>query len=160
MIHTYWWRIRDFLWRYEFVRFMTVQGSVGFVNYFLAFGLFWYLAVDKYLATIAGYMLHVCLAFYLDRQVTFQVESSKWWRMFFIYCSNGLVTFMVILGSLYLLTDYFAVPALLAQYAQLSEKEAVVAIRIGPVMLVGLIVSFTLNKLLAFKPNPKQPGLN
>lgn len=143
-------RVWDFLWRFSFFRFGSFHAPVGALNYVVAFFLFWYYGVDKYVATIFGHVVHVTLAFFYDRDVTFRAQEKRGVRTFALYWFNDVVSLCSILLTIYVLVDQLALHLILMQYWHWPEDQAIAAMRAVPAMIIGTSVTYGLNKIWTF----------
>ena len=152
-------RVWKFLWRFSFFRFGTFHGPVGLVNYSIAFLLFWYYAVDKYVAIFVGHLVHVAIGFYYDRDVTFRVQNKNGKSIRWLYWRNEALSIGSIYLTVYLLVDHFELHLDLAEYTSWSAEWCIVIIRGVPAMLIGTAVTYSLNKRTAFKETSTLPKL-
>jgi|GEM_PF-2437284 len=160
MIRFYAKRVWGFLWRYSFFRFICFHGPAGALNYGIAFSLFWYFDFNMYAATIVGHIVHVCIAFFYDRDITYRAKEKRGLQAFGQYWLNDLVSFCSILLTLYVLIDLYSVHLVLAERFAIDNKQAIVLVRAGPAMLVGTLLAYGLNKIWTFNETTKPPTLS
>jgi len=152
-------RVWDFLWRYSFFRWGTFNLPAGIANYAVAFLLFSYYGVDKYVATLVGHSIQVTLAFFYDRDITHRAETKRGWRAFGIYWFNDIMSLGSIMLTIYLLVDYYQVHLVLMQYTNWSYEKTVALVRAVPAMIIGTAISYGLNKVWTFNETNSQHTL-
>lgn len=152
-------RVWNHLWRFKFFRFGVFHVPAGTLNYLVAFLLYWYYGIDKYVATITGHVIHVTLGFFYDRDVTFRAQEKRGLKAWMKYWINDVVSLCSILLTIYVVVDLWAIHLIAAQYLLWSEEKMVVLIRAVPAMIIGTSLTYTLNKFWTFNETSQQSKL-
>jgi putative flippase GtrA len=133
-----------------------VHGTIGVLNFAIAYTLFSYYGFDKYVAMLCGHVIHVSIAFYFDRDVTFRAQEERGLRALQQYWIVDIVSLCAMFMTFHILTDWLMLHRAIAQNLQWSQDKAVAVIRAVPVMLVGSLVVYGLNKLWTFNEANQQ----
>ena len=125
------------LWQSSYFRWATFHGTVGILNYGIAFVLYAVYGVDKYIATTVGHMVHVYFGYFYDRDVSFQVGKAVRRYAFIRYWTIEAISFSSIILTIVVMVDLLGLSVYLARF--------VVA------MIVSSVISYGLNYFWTFE---------
>lgn len=85
MIQKVWVRYQALFRKYYEIRWCTVHGVLGTINFGLAGCLYYFFDWHYQTATMYGHFIHVTAGYFADRKIVFQVRTPRTWEEFCQY---------------------------------------------------------------------------